>query len=372
MDKIDGINFFELDAERYWSFPKSYKNDKKTETRNMIMGGEYMGSRKIDGAYYRFIKDMNGEMRLQGRNKSVKGEYINKIGHVPHLQPFFQNLPNGTCLLGELYFPDDEGSNRVTTITGCLEEKAIARQKEKKLNYYIFDIWAFDGESFLTKSAEHRFQFLEEIKTKYESQYVQWAHYCDRNELWELLQTTLQIGGEGVVITKKQSVPAPGKRTARKTLKIKKEISDTIDVIIMGANPPTIQYGGKDIDNWEYWQDSRTNQFIKGKKYKDYFAGTPLIPVTKAFFNNWAGSLKIGVYKNEKIVQIGNLSGLDEEILQNWREYIGKVAEISCMEIYKDTENMGLRHPRFEKWRSLEDKNPKDCTWESIYENENL
>ena len=77
---IDGINFFELESEKYWSFPKSYKKDSKAETKQMIFSGNYIGARKMDGAYYRFVKDMNGNMTLQGRNKSVKGIYLNKIG----------------------------------------------------------------------------------------------------------------------------------------------------------------------------------------------------------------------------------------------------------------------------------------------------
>lgn len=33
---IDGIDFHNLDAEKYWSFPKSYKGDPKEATKNMI------------------------------------------------------------------------------------------------------------------------------------------------------------------------------------------------------------------------------------------------------------------------------------------------------------------------------------------------
>ena len=95
---IDGIDFQNLEAEKYWSFPKSYKKDPKEETRNMIFSNNYIGARKMDGAYYRFIKDMDGNMRLQGRSKSVSGEYLDKLDHVPHLLPYFESLPNGTCL----------------------------------------------------------------------------------------------------------------------------------------------------------------------------------------------------------------------------------------------------------------------------------
>ena len=39
----------------------------------------------MDGAYYRFIKDMDGNMRLQGRSKSVSGDYLDKLAWVPQL-----------------------------------------------------------------------------------------------------------------------------------------------------------------------------------------------------------------------------------------------------------------------------------------------
>ena len=165
---IDGVRFHELESERYWSFPKGYKKDSKAETQSMIFSNEYLGARKIDGAYYRFIKDMDGNMRLQGRNRGVTGEFLNKIGHVPHLQPFFDSLPNGTCLLGEIYFPSKEGSSNVTTIMGCLEQKAIERQKiGEKLHYYVFDIWAFDGRSMLKTPFKDRVELLRLLEDKY-------------------------------------------------------------------------------------------------------------------------------------------------------------------------------------------------------------
>ena len=113
---IDNVDFHELPAQKYWSFPSGYKKDSKAETQNMIFSGDYVGARKMDGAFYKFIKDENGNMELIGRSKSVKGDYIDKIEWVPQLHEFFNSLPNGTCLLGELYFPEKEGSSNVTTI----------------------------------------------------------------------------------------------------------------------------------------------------------------------------------------------------------------------------------------------------------------
>ena len=376
---IDGVNFSELEAEKYWTPPKT-KTPKecKEMAKNFIFSGDYLGAVKKDGAYYRFIKDENGEMHLQGRSRSVNGNFLDKIDHVPHLNPFFEWLPNGTCLLGEIYFPDWEGSHNVTTIMGCLTEKAIQRQNDingkGKLDYYVFDIWAYAGKSLLKTSFIQRVECLKEIselkrkKALVETSfsYIEFAEYFSGKELWETLQTTLANGGEGVVITKFDSIPAPGKRTARKTLKIKKEIAETLDVFVMGANPPTKEYSGKYLEEWKYWYNEKTGEKLEGIYFSEYMTRGTIIPVTKNFFYNWAGSLKLGVMKNDKPYQVGNLSGLTEEILSGWTKYIGKVMEITCMEVYQDENgDGGFRHPKFVQWRN--DLTTADATYEKIY-----
>lgn len=365
---ISDFDFAALDAEKYWSFPSSYTDErKKKETINMVYSSDYLGARKMDGAYYRFCKDMEGNMCLQGRSKSVKGVYLNKIDWLPHLESFFQNLPNGTCLLGEVYFPNNEGSYNTTTIMGCKVDKAISRQATgDKLHYYIFDIWAWAGQSFMGFSAEKRFAVLHEHSKTYTDACVEWAQYYEGNELWNVYQRILAEGGEGVVITKKTSKPEPGKRTARKTLKLKKELQETLDVIIIGANAPTRLYSGKEIIDWRYWEDPTTGEKYDSDLYKEYSDGMSIEPVTKMYYLGGAGSLKIGVYKDGKVVQVGSLSGVDDEVLLNWKAYIGKVIEITAMEVMKETK--GLRHPRLVGFR--DDKTPKDCQWELIFENE--
>lgn len=363
MNKINGVEFHELEAEKFWSFPASYKKDSKAETRNMILSGDYLGSRKMDGAYYRFIKDMDGNMVLQSRSRSVNGNFLDKIDHVPHLMDFFNELPNGTCLLGEVYFPNKEGSSNVTTIMGCLTDKAIARQeKGEKLHYYIFDIWAWEGESYMKKKSEERFDKLNACARAYSSEYVEWAEYFEGKELWEQLSTILSFGGEGIVMTKKGTCPEPGKRPARKTLKVKKEISNTIDCIVIGANPPTKEYKGKNIENWEYYINLKTEENLPIKNhYKEYLDGAPILPVTKNWYMKMAGSLRLGLVKNDKVIYFGDLSGLPYEVLQNWNNYKGKVCEVTAMQI---TDDYKLRHPKFVCWR--EDKNPRECLIDQV------
>lgn len=371
--KIDNIDFHELPAEKFWSFPKSYKKDIKEETRNMIFSGDYIGSRKMDGAYYRFIKDMDGNMVLQGRSRGVSGDFLDKYDWVPQLHPFFESLPNGTCLLGEIYFPENEGSSNVTKIMGCLMQKARERQeKGDKLHYYIFDVWAFNGESFLEKKIEDRINTLIDIEAEYVSEYVEVAAYFEGNELWEQLQLILENGGEGVVITKKGTIPEPGKRKARKSLKIKKEISNTIDCFFTGkGTEPTKEYTGKELETWPYYINTITDERLEVKEhYREYMTGSPIIPVTKPYYYGWAGSLEIGVVKGDKVVPIGLLSGLSDDLKSRPTAQKGKTIEVSCMELqyHDDGRQPGLRHAKFVQFRP--DKNWKECKWEDIFGND--
>lgn len=367
---IDGVNFHELEAQKYWAPTASWTPErKKTEVHDMIFSGNYVGARKIDGAFYKFIKDEDGNMELLGRSKGVSGDYLNKIEWVPQLQSFFNELPNGTCLLGEIYFPKNEGSNHVTTIMGCLRDKAVARQEAgEKLHYYIFDILAWEGKSYLKMKVEDRIEELDLGLRAYGEKYYHWAQYYEGQELWNQLQSILAEGGEGIVITKKGTTYQPGKRPARQTVKVKKELQETIDVVIMGANAPTRLYNGKDLLNWRLWENTVTGEKIDGTLYKDFSEGAPLDPVTKNYWNGWAGSLIIGLYDEEakKVKQIGTLSGLTEEILENWRDYKGKVIEITGMEIFRNEDGSfsGIRHPKPVGLRP--DKIIQDCSFRQV------
>ncbi len=367
---IDKINFHSLEVQKYWTPPASWTPERKQqEVRTAIFSGDYVGSRKMDGAFYKFVKDEDGNMELLGRSKGVGGDYLNKIEWVPQLQPYFDEIPNGTCLIGEIYFPDNEGSNHVTTIMGCLKEKAVARQVQNPLYYYVFDILAWDGTSYLNWNIEDRIEELDLTSRAFCSEYVQYAEYLDGQDLWEELQKILAEGGEGIVITKKGTHYQPGKRPARQTFKVKKELQETIDVVILGANSPTREYNGIDIENWTYWENMRTGEKLSGLLYKSYSDGDPIEPVTKTYWNGWAGSLAIGIRKDQKIIKVGSLSGMTEEVLQNWKEYKGKVAEITGMQIM-DTENKGIRHPRFIRWR--DDLTPRDTDWYRVFGGEGV
>ena len=250
---------------------------------------------------------------------------------------------------------------------GCLVDKARARQdKGDRLHYYVFDVLAYDGEDFVNKNIEDRVMKLESLEGFFgDYAYIDFAHYHRGETLWNCLQLILSEGGEGIVITKMGTCYQPGKRPARQTLKVKKELKESIDCFFTGrATAPTKDYTGKEIEKWEYWENIITGEKLRGNYYKSYSEGGPVIPVTKSYFLNLAGSLEIGVVKGDKVVPIGYLSGLTEEIKSDPAAYKGRCIEVTAMEI-DSTENKGLRHAKLVQFR--DDLTIRDCTYEKIF-----
>lgn len=374
---IDGYNFKEMDAMRYWAPPATWSDEKKKDNaRVKIFSGDYYGSQKMDGYFAKLVKDEDGNVGLYSRSRNVNGEYVDKHEWVPHLNKFFDELPNGSCLLGELYLPSQPGSRHITTIMGCLKEKAVDRQtKGEKLHFYIFDCLAWAGENWIKKFAKDRFSF---ISGKINQEYVSTATYYRGKELWSMLQEVLARGDEGIVITHKCAEYEPGKRPSKTTLKIKKELKQTIDCFFTGVgSAPTKEYTGKEIETWTYWENQITGEKINAEMYKEYNHGCPIIPVTKGYFYGWCGSLEIAVlrkragsrckirdevYEDTEVFPIGWLSGLTDEMKADPKKYAFKPIEVTAMEY--DSFNHSLRHGKMVGWRT--DLTLRDCTLEKI------
>lgn len=374
---IDGFDFGEMEAQRYWAPPSSWSNEKKGDNaRAKIFSGDFLGSEKKDGYFAKLIKDEDGNIILYSRSRGVNGKFADKHEWVPHLNNFFDELPNGSCLLGELYLPSQPGSRHITTIMGCLKEKAIDRQtKGEKLHFYIFDCLAWAGENWIKKFAKDRFSF---ISGKINQEYVSTATYYRGKELWSMLQEVLARGDEGIVITHKCAEYEPGKRPSKTTLKIKKELKQTIDCFFTGVgSAPTKDYTGKEIETWQYWENLRTGEKVQGDLYKQYSEGGPITPITKGYFHDWAGSLEIAVlrkkvgskckingtiYEDAEVYPIGWLSGLTEEMKANPHKYAFQPIEVTAMEW--DSICHTLRHGKMVGWRK--DLTLADCTLEKI------
>ena len=374
---IDNFDFWNMEAMKYYAPSTSWSPEKKKKNaEEKIFSGDWLGARKRDGIWMMFIKDMDGNLYLRPRSRNTKKEFVNKIDWVPHLHSFFNELPNGTVLLGELYMPGNELAKTTTSIMNCLLPRALKRQEkeENKLHYYVFDVLAFEGDLKIDWPAVERFEELIRCWRAYGEGYHEWAEYFSGKELWNQLQLILAEGGEGVVILNKDAPYTPGKRSTKTSLKIKREVQETIDCVIIGANPPSKEYSGKEIESWPYWFDEQNNKFITSQEYMDtyhtniyaaYVDGAPVRPVTKNWFYGWAGSLKLGLYAGNKSVHVGDLSGITDEMKENWRYYVGTVVEISCMEISENQQGgKGFRHPKLINIRK--DKKAEDCTIDQI------
>ena len=379
---IDGYDFGEMEAMKYYAPPSTWSDEKKRENARMkIYSGEWYGAEKKDGYFAKLIKDEDGNIILYSRSRGVNGKFADKHEWVPHLQPFFDALPAGTCLLGELYLPSQPGSRNITTVMGCLKEKAVARQeKGEKLHFYAFDCLAWDGGSCMKYSAKVRFSLLRNLDG-INNEYISRATYYAGGDLNMLLQEILARGDEGVVITHKDGFYEPGKRPSKTTLKIKKELKQTIDCFFTGiGSAPTKEYTGKEIETWKYWMNQMTGAKMEAEMYNEYKNGCPIIPITKGYYHGWAGSLEIAVfrhkigstckingvvYEDTEVFPIGWLSGLPDEMKADPKKFAFRPIEVTAMEY--DILNKSLRHGKMVGWRK--DLNISDCTLDKIDDN---
>lgn len=370
---IDKINFTELSPMKYWSFPKAYELKKKREeSKYMCLSGNFLGSRKYDGAWNMLIKDNEGLFHLRSRTESINGGYTDKAEWIPWIIEELSWLPNGTVLLGEICFPNNEGSRKITSVLNCLKNKCLERQKKNGiLHFYIFDVLAFNGKSLIDTPIETRIRYYLEkelLKIK-DCKYVFAADYKEGEELWDLYGQVIAAGGEGIVITRKDCPYLIGKRTARMTLKMKKEINETIDAFLDGNyKPATKEYKGKFIEDWKYWINDKTGEKINQCKFKEYCEGEPWNPITKAYYYGWASAVSFSVMKDNKPIHIAYISGITDElkegIVKNPELYLNKVAELTAMEIECIDGEYSLRHGKIIGFR--DDKSYIGCEFSQL------
>jgi len=326
-----------------WKLPKNKLNKRK----EICDSGDYFGQPKLDGSCYVYEKTKYGKSYLFSRRVSTKtGLLVEKGDRIPHIMEHLDLIvPDKTILVMEVHYPGEKSRN-VTSIMGCNAPKAIERQKNKLLQAYIHDILMYDGGSYLKVSNLDR---LKSLNRNVSNSYVhpEYIHFADGvfENLDHYIDECLAAGYEGTVLKSINGLYVPTKKPAWNFVKFK--IESEYDVICTGFEPPTKEYKGKtSLDIWPYWDGDE--------------------PVTKPYAKGWVGALKIGVYKQNELVDLGTVaSGLTdsvlEEIKRNPDNFIGEPLLVKAME---PTEG-NLREKRFIRFR--DDINPHDCTWEKIF-----
>lgn len=388
-----------LEPEKYWSHPNSYSKEKReAEIQNMMMDGRHYYQLKTDGNYSAFICDFDGEKHIISRGKSTStNEYCileDKLFFFNAIAAVF-NKP--TRLMGEIYY--DNGIDRqVGSVLRALPEKSKSIQDadyylkiqehvkftskdkrdienneffNKKLKWRIFDVWYYDGENLMNTPWIERQEYVKKAAERINNPLVSYVPYYPMNENFYIeLAAIFESGGEGVVCYLDSGKPEPGKRTAHKTLKVKREIEHLLDVVFTGLDTCKKNYDGKELGTWQYWENTRTGEKILGDYFSQYQLGDPYIPITRNYYNNWPGAVFCGVYdKNNNLIPLCKVSNLTDELKTSLRDNFKTdwylcPATIGGMAI-SEANGISVRHPYLKCIRKG-DIEPKDCTLEKV------
>lgn len=307
-------------------------------------GTDYIAEVKWDGCRYLYIDGRFFSTHIQVFGGESTGRPVEKT---EQLQPVVRELAAqnwGKLILdGEIVVLGGKAQD-VVSVLGCEVTEAIRRQRSIKLHYMVFDVLRTrEGTSMLGMPWEGRRAYLNSITKEIESDLVHIVKVVETNKR-AFLDAELTAGREGIVLKSRRGLYMPGKRPAWNWVKVKAELDD--DVVIMGFEPSTREYTGKDIDNWPYWENGD--------------------PVTKLYYNRWIGAVVFGKYNSSgRLVRLGTCSGMDETQRAIFSRgpleaFVGQVMKITAMEVTRDG---AYRHPRFIMMHP--DKNGHECILEA-------
>jgi ATP-dependent DNA ligase len=242
---------------------------------------------------------------------------------------------------------------------GAINSKEVI---DTGINAYIFDVLMINGRSEMNTTLEHRIAALHEILGYMNIPHLVEVPYVYGTEAkYILLQNVMERGGEGIMLKNLDAIYEQDARHENNWYKVKKH--DTWDVIIMGYTGSEKFYTGKELDSWGFWIRTSDDVRLQG----NYSGQDGYLPVTKFYYYNWIGAIRFGMFRNGELIELGQTSGISEQIRMTLtiygEKYIGTVMEIEAME---QLPSGAFRHPRFIRFR--DDKRPMECIWEDSNE----
>ena len=380
-----------------WSLePMTAQELSHTKIQELMSSGELLvAEEKFDGhRSLNFLTDRGN--RLFSRRISKKTNwYSENTDQVPHIRDLYVNEEfYGTVLDNEALLPVEGCSCRsMQSVMGALPQKAIDNQLEVGFAYLqCFDILYYKGVNIQAmpywRRKLYEFKVVKELNSEfikfsklyvtqevydalielfatskvYDEDILNYIHIVD--DYFSLFSEFLSEGKEGLIL---KSVKAPYEQKRSKAF-IKLKGHETYDVVIMGYEDAKKDVDPNErktsMDEWQYWIDSKGNRYTS--KEDAGASVNSILPTTKYYALGWIGAIKFGVYKDGKLIEVGQTSGFDEVtrelISKNKESFIGKVIEVEAQHII-DKEIGSLQHPRFVCWR--QDKAPEMCTFEA-------
>lgn len=335
---------------------KYYNSEAESIKRSDMINDKdslYVATEKHDGDWGMFIHYSKGNNLIRSRSISkVTGVYGDYTAKVPHLCAEMDNWPDNTVVLAELCFHTyGTNANTVGTILRCLPAKAIERQKDNPLYAYVFDILMYDGQDLTQVGYWFRLvNWANRVAVCYHNEerqpfyFKRTAIFHDGIDFAEAADEIIKVGGEGIVIQRKDNPYMPGTRTAWKTLKLKQSLPE-MELKVLATIDPKMKYEGDCPGTWEYWYQDISYYDADGNwHHANSQAGN--FPVTKPFFYGWKNGITVEYNETTCDVTSG-LTDADREWLatKEAQEMI-KNGELYAVVKAMQTNDLGrLRHP---------------------------
>jgi ATP-dependent DNA ligase len=285
------------------------------QLNRLLDDSAFVAQEKLDGMRA-IVHVTKYGLRIFSRSAGVAdpARPLEKTSALSHLAAIKMPGLNGSILDSEILLPGEDSA----TLSGTVHRKNGNGQNHP-VKIFVFDILRYRCSDLMSKVYDDRLTILDEVKLQLSSPYISVLPVADTSKSKRALyNSVLKSGGEGILLKRLDAFYFPAARPSNNWYKAKR--SSTFDCIVIG--------------------------FTKGK----------------GKYNTRIGAVRFGQYHNGKLVELGQASGMIDEIRDdmsaNPSSWIGKVIAIKGMERLKSG---AIRHPQYAGIRF--DKKPEDCVW---------